>query len=219
MTNKMFLIWCCFTLILVNAANAEQAKQKKQLTSQQKSTVKQVEKVNPQVPAEEALDMEALMSQTTEAGQSSNVIYKGKSGVWVLARGKTDNTCSVIYFDRQTNSSLSYRGPRPDVGDKGSLVFIGPDIPPVSAPVEVKVLLETDGEPAQTIPAGHLPKQGEIPAAILISTDIKATAAVMQPTEKVKLSLNGKTIYQLEWDGGGQQAKEVLLNCLNGKGN
>lgn len=219
MIYKLILTWCCFMLMLANAASAEQAKQKKQQTSHQKSTVKQAEQVKPQVPTEEAFDMEALMNQTTEAGQSSDVIYKGKSGVWVLARGKSDNTCSVIYFDKQTGSSLSYRGPRLDVGDKGSLVFIGPDIPSASAPVEVKVLLETDGEPAQTIPAGHLPKQGEISAAILVSTDIKATAAVMQPTEKVKLSLNGKAIYQLEWDGGGHQAKDALLNCLSGKGN
>lgn len=235
MKYKIFLAWCCVSLMLASHANAEQAKQKKQQakqqTTQKKSTSKQQEQDKPQAttgakaPAAETsgsddgFDMESLMNQTTEAGQSADVIYKGKSGAWVLVRGKSDNTCSVIYFDKQTGSSLSYRGPRPDVGDKGSLVFIGPEIPPANAPVEVKVLLETDGEPAQTIPAGHLPKQGEIPAAILVSTDIKVTAAAMQTTEKVKLSLNGKAIYQLEWDGGGYQAKDALLNCLSGKGN
>jgi len=233
MKYKIFLAWCCVSLMLASHANAEQAKQKKQQakqqTTQKKSTSKQKEQAKPQAMTEakapaietsggdDGFDMESLMNQTTEAGQSTDVIYKGKAGAWVLARGKSDNTCSVIYFDKKTDSSLSYRGPRPDVGDKGSLVFIGPDIPLASNPIEVKVLLETDGEPAQTIPAGHLPKQGGIPAAILVSTDIIATAAVMQATEKVKLSLKGKTIYQLEWDGGGHQAKDALLNCLNGK--
>lgn len=166
----------------------------------------------------EAFDMESLMNQTTDAGKTSDIIFKGQNGAWVLARGRestTPKTCSVVYFDRQNGTSISYRGPRPGVGDKGSLVFIGPAIPDTRSPVEVRVTLETDGERPQTIPAGHLPKQGEVPSAILVSTDIRATIAVIQPTEKVKLSLGSTLVYSLEWDGGGHEAKSALLNCLS----
>lgn len=219
MKKHSLLVWVCVLLLAPELVFAEQAnaKKKKPLKQPQQS-IKKKEAAKPTEPTQdEGFDIDSLMKQSTEAGQDSDVIFKGKNGAWVLARGKEDNTCSVIYFDIAHDSSIVYRGPRPDVGDKGSLVFIGPNVPPATAPVEVKIKLETDGEPAQTVPAGHIPAQGQAPSAILISTDIKATAAVMQPTEKVNISLDGKNIYKLEWDGGGHQAKDALLNCLNGK--
>jgi hypothetical protein len=170
-------------------------------------------------PSNEGFDMERLMNQTTEAGKASDVVFKDKGGAWVLARGKdpaTARTCSVIYFDRQNGTSLSYRGPRPGVGDRGSLVFIGPDIPNTPTPAEVRVTLETEGERPQTIPAGLLPKQGDAPPAVLVSTDIRATIAVIQPTERVRLSLGNRVIYALNWSGGGHEAKRALLSCLGG---
>jgi len=208
-------------LLATNLAVAEQvvSKKKKLPTKQvQQQTVQKTEAAKPAEPTQDdGFDMDSLMKQSTEAGQDLNVIFKGKNGAWVLARGKEDSTCSVIYFDVAHNSSIAYRGPRPDVGDKGSLVFIGPNVPSAKSPTEVKIKLETDGEPAQTVPAGHIPAQGGAPSAILISTDIKATIAVIQQAEKVSISLDGKNIFQLEWDGGGHQAKDALLNCLNGK--
>lgn len=172
-----------------------------------------------QAPSGESatFDMGQLLANTTEAGKASDILYKGKHGAWIFARGTSSPpTCAVIYVDRRNGTSLAYRGPRPEVGDKGSLVFIGPAIPATSMPLEVRVTLETDGERPQTIPAGHLPRQGEIPAAILVSTDIRATIAVIQPAEIVKLSLRNQPIYHLEWDGGGREAGHALTNCLNG---
>ena len=205
--KKMLTAWCCTIFFITGFAVADQRS-----TNQKKSSLKPTESTQDDV-----FDMDRLMKQTTEAGQESDVIFKGKNGAWVLARGKADHTCSVIYFDVAHNSSVAYRGPRPGVGDKGSLVFIGPNVPPAQSPTEVEIKLETDGEPAQTAPAGHIPAQGDAPSAILITTDIKATIAVIQQDEKVNISLGGKNIYQLEWEGGGHQAKDALLNCLNGK--
>lgn len=219
MKKHSLLVWVCVLLLVSEPVFSEQAnaKKKKPLKQPQQSIQNKEAAKSTEPTQDEAFDIESLMKQSTEAGQNSEVIFKGKNGAWVLARGKEDNTCSVIYFDIAHGSSIAYRGPRPDVGDKGSLVFIGLNVPPAKAPVEVKIKLETDGETAQTVPAGHIPAQGQAPSAILISTDIKATAAVMQQTEKVNISLDGKNIYQLEWDGGGHQAKDALLNCLNGK--
>lgn len=164
-----------------------------------------------------SFDIDALLNQTLEAGKGADLVHKGKNGAWVLARGKgAPATCAVIYFDRSNGTSLAYRGPRPEVGDKGSLVFMGPAIPDTRTAQTVRVVLETEGERPQTVPAGHLPKQDQVPAAILVSTDIRATIAVIQPTEKVRLSLGGSLVYSLAWDGGGHEAKAALMNCLRG---
>lgn len=167
----------------------------------------------------ETLDMDGLLNDSLSAGQSPDKIQETQRGVWILARDKsaTPNACAIIFFDRKSGSSISYRGPRPGVGDKGSLVFIHPNIPTAEKPAEVKIVLETDGEPAQKIPAIHLPAQGNVPAAFLIPTDIRRTVAVAQQTEKVKINFNGKYVYDLEWDGGGHKARDALLNCLDGK--
>lgn len=219
---KQILTASCYTFLVIAGGTVaaqpsiNKDKESSKLTQQKLSVKKEITKPNESAQ-DDGFDMDSLIKQTTEAGQESYVIFKGKNGAWVLARGKEDSTCSVIYFDVAHNSSIAYRGPRPDVGDKGSLVFIGPNVPSAKSPTEVKIKLETDGEPAQTVPAGHIPAQGSAPSAILITTDIKATIAVIQQAEKVNISLDGKNILQLEWEGGGHQAKDALLNCLNGK--
>ncbi|NJM49616.1 MAG: hypothetical protein HC843_00870 [Sphingomonadales bacterium] len=122
--------------------------------------------------------------------------------------------CSISHFNE--DNLVAYLGPTQD--SQASIFLVtGPKVPVSKKAKQVKATLSTNGESDQTVNVTHwtLPdfKHGVI-IFTLPSIDIALDA--MEDEEGVRVSLDGKQIFESAWTKG-HAARNKMRKCLTGK--
>ena len=141
------------------------------------------------------------------------------NGEWNFIGGKPNEHCTSIFFRRGVVASLTSTGGKKDLA---FFVFMGSDIPKPDQPTKVLATLTQTGEKPATVnvinvsytatsSSGKSEKWGVIFFGV---PSMEAGINGMEETQKFGIAIDGKTVAEIEWNGG-LAARNELKQCLD----
>lgn len=140
------------------------------------------------------------------------------NGEWRYFGSQANESCSTMYFRQGVLVSLVATGGKKDLA---YLVFISSDIPKPEKPVNLRVTLSQTNQPPATVRVvnatyifnsseGNNVKYG----AIIFSVPaLEAAINGMEETQKFNISIEGRTLAEIEWNGG-LAARNKFSQCV-----
>jgi hypothetical protein len=172
--------------------------------------------------AQSALDRQLSRSLGADTAKSDakvegvNKVHATAAGYWRLdgQASKSGEPCSITYISQR--SSAGYVAPERG-SNESFLLLSGPSIPPADSPTRKKMKLFARGSDVQEVQAMHIPNRPESGAIVFKFTDLKAALDDMSDTENLRIGLDNKEVFSINWDGG-HKAREAMRACLAQKG-
>lgn len=142
------------------------------------------------------------------------VVSYSADGSWIFRKDekKKGMGCSIAYANG--DQRLIFAGPITKRTRSG-IMITSPHIPAVTEPRTAVARLSSSAGP-QDIPVMIVPATGTDAAFLLVDIDIDATVANFTDTTPYLLTLDGKTVLDLQVKGG-IQAKTVMQQCRKAK--
>ena len=169
--------------------------------------------VSPSASSQASIQDLLGLGPASTSGSGSSV-YRSAAGEWRAVRtGSQGLDCAVGFYAQGGASGFLLIGPTPD-GSKGTLVFLGAQLPAVDTMTETRVALVTDKDPA-----GHKAtpmKAFQVPSdepVVAIATDMTATLRGISDVKRVVLKQSDAVVFDLAIDGV-FTARDALAKCM-----
>lgn len=143
------------------------------------------------------------------ANANGTAPHQSPAGTWLLNQDGSGKTCAITFT--ADGSSAGYLLIRAE--SSASLIFVGPKIPPVSQSTKQTVTL-ISGRVPQTVSAMHLPNNNKNGTVVVAMTTMQAAMREMTDTADIDVTLNGSSIFRLQWTGG-LKARDSMLKCMS----
>lgn len=139
-------------------------------------------------------------------------------GIWNVESKPTPegNLCAAV-FSKYTPGEggivtiMGFQSPKPDAW----LIFHGVGLPKSKKVTKLKITLQQDNEPAQTLQVFNYRETRDVGAIVFAVPGLLAALDGMRDTQSFKLTLGDKTVMSIGWTGG-TKAIDQLRQCANG---
>lgn len=135
-----------------------------------------------------------------------------ENGQWLFDEPKTGEFCSASFLRRDVGVMVL----GPGGGIPGAfLIFFGPQVPKSKEIAKIKVTLtQTGGDPPQTVQALNFthPTMQDYGTIVFAVPSFEAALAGTEDVHKFGVSVQGKSVIDVEWNGG-FAARDKLKQC------
>ncbi|WP_408951611.1 hypothetical protein [Lysobacter sp. Hz 25] len=153
---------------------------------------------------EEVENLRKLQAEKDE--RDARIAQEVAKGIWFSASSSTPEgklcTASFAKLTSEDNgksggivSIMGFQKPKPDAW----LIFYGTGIPRPKNVKKIKVELQQDDEPAQTVQVFNYRYQGRAGAVAFSVPGLAAALDGMRDKQSFKLSIDGKTVMAIQW--------------------
>ncbi|WP_332750871.1 hypothetical protein [Hydrogenophaga sp.] len=156
--------------------------------------------------AEEVANLKRLQAEKDQ--RDLKIAQELAQGVWFSASNPTpDGKLCVATFAKATRedngqsagmvSILGFQKPKPDAW----LIFYGTGLPTPRNVEKIRITLQQDDEPAQTVQVFSYRHEGRIGTVAFAVPGLAAALEGMRDRQSFKLSIDGKTAMAITWTG------------------
>lgn len=172
----------------------------------------------PRTPEELRAITEAFKVRDAEKAQKEKRDLAIAKGEWHVDSKTTPegNLCIAVFSKYSSEdggkdggivSIMGFQNPKPDAW----MIFYGTGLPKPRDVKKLKIALQQDDEPSQTVQAFNYKLSKQIGAVAFAVPGLTAALDGMRDKQSFKLSLAGKTLMTIQWDNGAaviQQLKQ-----------
>jgi hypothetical protein len=154
----------------------------------------------PPLTAEQARKLNEGMKQLEKEKDAKRKALE--RGIWDVQSKPTPegNLCAAVFSKYKLDEGgivtiIGFQNPKPDAW----LIFQGVGLPKSKTVTKMKIALQQDNEPEQTLQVFNYRETSDVGTIVFAVPGLIALLNGMSDTQRFKLSDNGKTLMNIEW--------------------